>query len=64
MKLSVYVAALAKIAEKYPDADVVYSRDDEGNGYQEVYFTPTPGLFNDGEFEKKSGKKVNAVCIN
>ena len=48
MKLSEYAAAIAEVAKKYPDAKVVYSRDDEGNGYQEVYFTPTPGLFNDG----------------
>jgi hypothetical protein len=62
MELKVYALLIAELAEKYPDAKVVYATDDEGNGYGEVHFGPTVGTFKDGEFS--STKKVNAICVN
>jgi len=62
-----------------PEAICVYSRDDEGNGFQEVFFTPSEGLYNEEEHDFESlettkGNKEdeenyvfegkNAVCIN
>ena len=46
-----------------------YDPDEEGNGFEEVQFTPTSGSFENGEWhaegsEDFEGKKVNAVCIN
>lgn len=62
MKLKAYAAKLAKLAEKYPDANVVHSKDDEGNGFGEVIYDPTAGTFAEGEFSKS--ENVNAVCVN
>ena len=45
MKLKEYAKKLSKLAEKYPNAIVVYGYDDEGNGYQEVNFIPTAGSY-------------------
>lgn len=41
MKLSEYIEGLKKFPEENGDMDAYYSRDDEGNGYQEVYWSGT-----------------------
>ena len=68
MKMKEYAEKISKLAEKYPDVVVVYSRDEEGNGYKEVFYNPTAGQFEDGEFAKGKGLErklpINAVCIN
>jgi hypothetical protein len=45
--------------------DVVYSRDDEGNGYDLVHYPPSIGNY-DGEDKDYDSTRipVNAVCIN
>ena len=62
MKLKDYAKKLAALAAKHPNANVVYSKDDEGNQFNEVIYEPTAGTFEDDNFEKSD--KVNAVCIN
>lgn len=58
---------------KNPNAELVYSCDDEGNYYQPVFHTASIGKYIDGEFymkdgidkdeyDKLGGKEV--VCIN
>lgn len=52
-----------------PDAlnlEVIYSRDDEGNFFSPVFYSPTVGRFNrsENEFDQESILKPNAVCIN
>ncbi len=70
MKLKEYIKGLKKIAEKYPDADVIYASDEEGNNFSTVGFIPSVGHFSDGDFNsdeedmKEQDLKVNAVCIN
>lgn len=76
MKLKEYLDNLNKMVKDNPELlemNVIYSRDDEGNGFQEVYFTPTLGIFKDGEFYSNEadfeeyGLKPddkNAICIN
>jgi len=69
MKLKKYIIKLQKLAEKHPEAEVVYSKDDEGNGYQPVHFDPSAGRFEDGEWEPDDNteeftEKINAVCLN
>ena len=67
MKLKEYAKLIATLAEKYPNAKVIYSRDDEGNGFEEVHYAPSLGDFDseNGEFESDGeNKKVNAVCVN
>jgi hypothetical protein len=66
MKLREYIEQLQKFAEANPetlDMDVIYSRDDEGNGFQEVHYSPSKGTYEDMEFEE-GDEDVNAVCIN
>ena len=65
MRLAEYAIALGRLAKKYPDADVVYSSDEEGNSFDLLIHCPTTGKFKNGEFEYKTAKKdVNAVCVN
>ncbi len=65
MKLQEYIDALLIVAKKYPDATLIYSKDDEGNAYQEVQFIPSAGKFDGWQFDNEvTGKKVNAICIN
>ena len=73
MKLKKYAKIIEELAAKYPNAEVIYSSDDEGNDFDKVVFSPTLGnyksrdefvpenQFKDYEDEKL---KVNAVCIN
>ena len=66
MKLREYIEQLQKFAEMNPetlDMDVIYSRDDEANGFQEVHYAPSKGTYEDYEFDE-SDDNVNAVCIN
>lgn len=61
-----YMEELKELAEAHPEAldyPVVYSRDDEGNGFQHVHYSPDVGHFEDGEFDKDEDPK-NAVVIN
>lgn len=75
MKLKNYIQHLEALLEKYPDADVIYAEDDEGNGYREIGFEPSPGFFKEGEFtsearfneffdEYEKRLEVNVVCVN
>ena len=77
MTLKEYALKLNEAAKKHPNALVIYSKDDEGNDYQQVHFAPTLGHFNDHEWRSandirdeeadtgtKLGLKINAVCVN
>ena len=83
MKLREYIANLQKLAEERPetlDMDVIYSKDDEGNGYGQVYYAPGIGEHDsEGEYTPESSVKEepeeygydsfddfkpNVVCIN
>jgi hypothetical protein len=53
------------------DTQVIYSRDDEGNGFDPIIFTPSVGNYDGdsrGEFVDEKGERgnrtINAVCIN
>ena len=75
MTLREYLEKLKEFGEAFPeclDKDVIYSRDDEGNGYQKVYFGPNKGIFEDGDFipadqledYEREENEINSVCIN
>lgn len=65
MKLETYAKSLLELAELYPDVDVVYSSDDEGNSFQKVVYSPKAGNFRMGTFILPDNKnKINSVCIN
>jgi hypothetical protein len=78
MKLKEYAETINKLAERYPDLEVVYSSDDEGNSFQKLILCGSLGHFEgdyhgeftdedyfeeDGEFNERE-YKVNAICIN
>ena len=77
MKLSEYINQLQEFIKENPETTefkVCYSIDDEGNGYNDVYYTPTIGYRGeDGEFislsdtewfEENEDAVPNSVCIN
>ena len=69
MKLKRYIRILERLAEKNPDAleyEVVYGKDDEGNGFDTVKYAPSIGVYEDGEFDPNNltGEQRNAVCLN
>ena len=78
MKFKEFLEKANQFAKDHPEAlemDTVYSRDDEGNGFQEVYYEPQMGIFDHKEHEFKnnledmeeydqSEEDFNAVCIN
>lgn len=66
MKLKEYLEKLNKLAEENPmllTLDVITSTDDEGNGFNQVHYSPEPGFLEDGEFDNESGE-CNAICLN
>ena len=66
MTLKEYIEQLQKFVEMNPetlDMDVIYSRDDECNGFQQVHYAPSKGFYEDMEFQE-GDEDVNAVCIN
>lgn len=75
MTLREYIEQLQNFALSNPetlDMDVIYSRDDEGNGFQEVHYSPSKGIYEDNEFiasdqledYERDENEVNSVCIN
>ena len=52
MKLKDYISGLNKLVEEHPEAaemEAIYSRDDEGNGYQKIHFSPAVVMAEDLE---------------
>lgn len=72
MKIKDYIKKLQELAEKYPDASVVYSKDDEGNSFHLCQFSPSLGNFENDEWIADDGTDefkneyggVNAICLN
>lgn len=75
MTLRKFIRNLNKFVEKNPESlsmQVVTSIDNEGNGYNFVHYSPTKGVYKDGNFisfEEYDGydidnSETNAVCIN
>ncbi len=67
MKLSEFVKNLNELIKERPetaDFEVVTSRDDEGNGYNMVHYTPSVGSWDEEEREFKEECEINAVCVN
>ena len=72
MKLRKYLEEMNDFVEKFPkalDLDVITSKDDEGNGFTLVTYTPTMGFFEFSEFYPADQfdpieEDSNAVCLN
>lgn len=69
MKLKEYAKKLTELAEKHPDVEVVYAKDDDD--FRVMEFEPSLGNFGDNEFINDDNTEefltefgVNAVCLN
>ena len=72
MKISEMIKNLQKFMEEHGDLECWYARDDEGNGYQAIYFKPSFMYANeDGEMYREEDleeyelteEDVTPVCI-
>ena len=45
MQLSEYIEQCKSVLEQYGDLKLVYASDDEGNGFQQVNWGPSVGVF-------------------
>jgi hypothetical protein len=67
MKFSQYVELINKLAnnEELLDLEVVYSVDDEGNGYDSVKFGPEAiAVDGSGMAMNPEYSEANCICIN
>lgn len=78
MTLSEYIKHLQKLEDDYGDLKVIYSKDDEGNEYQDIEFRPSLGFidFDEGrygryeycDFNLEDDEDIefipNVVCVN
>jgi hypothetical protein len=72
MQLSEFLTNLNNLVEEKPwllTCEVITARDDEGNGFNLVHFSPTIGYFDKDEYEFSAEDEIevieiNAVCIN
>ncbi len=66
MKYKEYLEEAKKLLSENPDlaaCEVVTSIDDEGNGFNRVFYGPGSGVFDDGDFDQ-GFMPANAVCLN
>lgn len=71
MNIKEYSEVIQGLASLFPNAEIIYSKDDEGNNYKPVHFYPAAGRYIDGEFQVFgdadiiiTSKEVNAICVN
>lgn len=71
MTLREFIQNLQDFVKENPDTldmTVITSIDSEGNGYSEIYYDPTMGWYEDGNFssceEDIEEYGANAVCVN
>ena len=67
MKLKEYIKNLNDLIESRPETaefDVVTSKDDEGNGYNLVQYTPSVGNYDKEDRDFTQEVELNAVCVN
>lgn len=71
MTLQEYYESLGSFLKDHPEAaklPVVYAKDDEGNGYQNISYSPSLGEVDSLDYCIESfdtdSESPNAVCIN
>lgn len=69
MKLKDHLNGLLKLAEENSallECEVITSKDDEGNGYNRVFYSPSTGRFDGEDFDtdEEAKKNPNVVCLN
>ena len=75
MTLEIFIENLNKFIKENPETlqmQVITSKDDEGNEFNRVHFTPTKGIYKDKDFIpfkqyvdwERNNSETNSVCIN
>lgn len=75
MTLKVFIENLNKFVKENPetlDMQVITSKDDEGNSYNLVFYSPSKGIYENSDFisfgqyedYEREVSETNAVCLN
>jgi hypothetical protein len=67
MTFEKFVKGVTELLEAHPEASefpVITAGDEEGNGYDHIFYGPSIGHFDDEDFSGLSTKANNAVCVN
>jgi hypothetical protein len=75
MKLKEFLENLNELVKENPQVleyEVIYAKDDEGNGFREVVYTPSVGFLDDenkytveeSEDWEELEEEPNVICIN
>jgi len=72
MTLNEYIKSLQDVVKKKKsngELPVIYAKDDEGNGYQKIYYHPTLVEVEDVDaydlkIKSDDGKNVNCIIVN
>jgi hypothetical protein len=73
--LKEFIENLNEFVKENPETlemQVITSKDDEGNGYNLVYYKPSKGIYEDREFipseayedYNRNDTETNAICVN
>ena len=63
-KLDNLIANLKRMRKDYGNLPLIYCIDDEGNGFDNVIFTPTPMAMNEDEDYDSELDNPTHLCIN
>ena len=66
MKLREFIDNLNRFVDDHPgaeDFEVITAKDDEGNGYNTVYYEPAAGNFEDGDFVSEDNFEDHMECL-
>ena len=73
MRLTEYIAQLQRIKDEYGDLELIYAKDDEGNGYNKVNYLPTRVYYNESDreiindyniTEYNESEYITVCCVN
>ncbi len=65
IKATQLIENLNKIIKEHGDLEICYSIDDEGNGYEEVHFSPSIGILEEYDtFITENISIPTHICIN
>ena len=67
MTLKEYITQLQDLAERRPEANdlqVIYAKDEEGNGYEPIHFSPSLGKLEGRDDFEQVEEGANSVLIN
>ena len=69
MRLSQFISNCQQALAQHGDLEVIIAKDDEGNGYNGVYFSPSFGSYDGEDFiiaddVPEDNIEITHVCVN